>query len=264
MSHTTYRIGQIVPSSNTTMEIEIPAMLRARESIRNERFTFHSSRMRMRRVTPEELEAMNREGQRCAAELADARVDLISTACLVAIMASGPGAHRETERVLTEVARENLCDAHVMTSAGALIEGLTTLGAKKISLMAPYVCSLTKLVIEYIEGEGIEVLDSISFEIPDNLEVGRRDPALLLDDVRRLKTANVDAVVLSACVQMQSLPSIQAAQDHLGIPVVSTAVCTVRRMLDHLGLEPVLPNAGALLSPDYLATSLSPSGLPIS
>ncbi|RYD91535.1 MAG: Asp/Glu racemase, partial [Sphingobacteriales bacterium] len=29
----TYRIGQIVPSSNVTMETEIPALLRARESI---------------------------------------------------------------------------------------------------------------------------------------------------------------------------------------------------------------------------------------
>ena len=42
----TYRIGQIVPSSNTTMETEIPAMLRAREAVAPERFTFHSSRMR--------------------------------------------------------------------------------------------------------------------------------------------------------------------------------------------------------------------------
>jgi hypothetical protein len=63
------RIGQIVPSSNTTMETEIPAMLRAREAIRPERFTFHSSRMRMHKVTKEELEAMNREGLRCAAEM---------------------------------------------------------------------------------------------------------------------------------------------------------------------------------------------------
>ena len=47
-----YRIGQIVPSSNTTMETEIPAMLRAREALYPERFTFHSSRMRMHRVTP--------------------------------------------------------------------------------------------------------------------------------------------------------------------------------------------------------------------
>ena len=41
----TYRIGQIVPSSNTTMETEIPAMLRAREQVLPERFSFHSSRM---------------------------------------------------------------------------------------------------------------------------------------------------------------------------------------------------------------------------
>ena len=34
-----YRIGQIVPSSNTTMETEIPAMLTARQAIRPERFT---------------------------------------------------------------------------------------------------------------------------------------------------------------------------------------------------------------------------------
>ena len=50
-----YRIGQIVPSSNTTMETEIPAMLRAREQVLPERFSFHSSRMRMQKVTKEEL-----------------------------------------------------------------------------------------------------------------------------------------------------------------------------------------------------------------
>ena len=94
---TLYRIGQIVPSSNTTMETEIPAMLRAREALHPERFTFHSSRMRMHKVTPEELANMNKEGLRCAAELADARVDVMSTACLVAIMAQGLGYHRQVE-----------------------------------------------------------------------------------------------------------------------------------------------------------------------
>jgi maleate isomerase len=54
-----YKIGQIVPSSNITMETEIPAIFRARETILPERFTFHSSRMRMKKVTKEELEAMD-------------------------------------------------------------------------------------------------------------------------------------------------------------------------------------------------------------
>jgi maleate isomerase len=245
---TLFRIGQIVPSSNTTMETEIPAMLRAREQHFSERFTFHSARMRMQRVSAEELAAMNREGLRCAAELADARVDLMSTACLVAIMAQGLGYHRQVEEDFRRVVAENGARSKVMTSAGALVHGLKRLGAKKVSLIAPYMKPLTEKVVGYIENEGIEVLDRISFEIPDNLEVGRRDPMHLLEDVKRLKTANADAVVLSACVQLQSLPAIQAAEKMLGIPVTSTSVCTVRNMLDLLELEPRIPSCGALLS----------------
>ena len=231
------------------METEIPAMLRAREAQRpGERFTFHSSRMRMHKVTKEELAAMNKESLRCAAELADAQVDVMSTACLVAIMAMGLGYHRQTERELTEVARANRCLAPVMTSAGALVEGLKTLGARRIALMAPYMKPLTDLVVQYIEHEGIEVVDAICFEIPDNLEVGRRDPLQLLDDVKRLDTRRADVIVASACVQMPSLPAVQRIQDATGIPTVSTAVCTVRRMLEHLDLAPVVPGAGALLA----------------
>src|SRR5208282_666789 len=97
MSKRSHRIGQIVPSSNITMETEIPAMLRARESVEPERFTFHSSRMRMKRVTKEELAAMDRDSVRCALELSDARVDVLLYACLVAIMSIGKGYHRESE-----------------------------------------------------------------------------------------------------------------------------------------------------------------------
>src|SRR5215475_1918966 len=98
----TYRIGQIVPSSNTTMETEIPAMLRARESIEPERFTFHSSRMRMKKVTREERAAMDADSDRCAAELSDARVGVIGYACLVAIMSMGEGYHRASQTRLQE------------------------------------------------------------------------------------------------------------------------------------------------------------------
>jgi maleate cis-trans isomerase len=67
----------------------------------------------------------------------------------------------------------------MMTSAGALIHGLQKMGAKKISLLAPYMKPLTDKVVAYIENEGIEVIDRICFEIPDNLEVGKREPMRL-------------------------------------------------------------------------------------
>src|SRR5215212_4648316 len=149
----TYRIGQIVPSSNVTMETEIPAILRAREAvIPGERFTFHSSRMRMKKVTREELAAMDADSDRCAAELSDARVDVIGYACLVAIMSMGRGYHRASQKRLQEVTQHEAGGCiPVVTSAGALVDSLHVLGAKRIAMVAPYVETLTCMVADYIE-----------------------------------------------------------------------------------------------------------------
>lgn len=245
------KIGQIVPSSNLTMEREIPAMLRARETILPDRFSFHSSRMRMKKVTKEELEAMDADSDRCALELSDAKVDVLGYACLVAIMSMGHGYHRVSQERLQMRTRENGGEAPVVTSAGALINGLNALGAKKVAVIAPYMKPLTRLVVDYIENEGVEVQDYLALEIPDNLEVGARDPLALLDIYPRLDTRGVDAVVLSACVQMPSLSAIQQAEDSLGVPVTSAAVCTTWEMLRKLDLKTRVPSCGALLSGDY-------------
>ena len=251
MRKSTYRIGQIVPSSNTTMETEIPAMLRGREATEPERFTFHSSRMRMKRVTKEELAAMDGDSDRCAIELSDARVDVLGYACLVAIMSMGRGYHRVSEQRLHGRTVENEGPAPVVTSAGALIHGLKAIGAKKIAVLAPYMKPLTALVVDYIEHEGVEVADCISLEIPDNLDVGARDPRAPIEISSKLDTANCDAVVLSACVQVPSLASIQPVEDRIGLPVLSAAGCTTFQMLQTLGLKTFALNAGALLSGRY-------------
>jgi len=154
MSKLTYRIGQIVPSSNTTMETEIPAMLRAREGIEHERFTFHSSRMRMKKVTKEELAAMDADSDRCALELSDARVDVLGYACLVAIMSMGRGYHRVSQARLHQRTVDNGGPAPVVTSAGALVDGLKALGAKKVSIIAPYMKPLTASFIDRAKRQG--------------------------------------------------------------------------------------------------------------
>ena len=248
---TSYRIGQIVPSSNTTMETELPAMFRAREAVAPERFTFHSSRMRMKNVTREELAAMDADSDRCAAELSDARVDVLGYACLVAIMSMGKGYHCQSERRLHEVTVREGGPAPVVTSAGALVQGLKTLKARKIAMIAPYMKPLTQLVAEYIEAEGIQVTDRIALEIPDNLEVGRRDPMALLEIYKDLNLEGIDALVLSSCVQMPSLAAIPLVEQATGLPVVSAAVCTTHQMLMKLGLSTHVPNAGTLLSGRY-------------
>jgi maleate isomerase len=246
-----YRIGQIVPSSNTTMETEIPAMLMARRSIRPERFTFHSSRMRMKKVVKEELAAMDAQSDRCAVELSDARVDVLGYACLVAIMAMGHGYHRLSESRLQALVKENGSDASVITSAGALIDALKVIGAHRIVVVAPYMKPLTELVVEYIRNEGYDVVDYRALEIADNLEVGRHDPQLLPAIVAQMDTSNVDAIVLSACVQMPSLAAVAQVEAMTGKPVITAAIATTYSMLKALKLEAVVPGAGTLLSGAY-------------
>lgn len=246
-----FRIGQIVPSSNVTMETEIPAIFRARETILPERFTFHSSRMRMKKVTKEELQAMDEMSLKCAIELSDAEVDVMGYACLVAIMSMGRGYHCVSEANLHAETIANGFPTPIVTSAGALINGLRTLGAKQISIITPYMRPLTDKVVDYIEHQGIKVKESIALEIADNLEVAAQDPMNLLEIYKTLDLTDVDVLVASACVQMPSLEAIDAIQKECGIPVTSAAVCTTYEMMKKLGIEPKSTIGGELLSGKY-------------
>lgn len=251
----THHIGMIVPSSNLTMETELPEILgRRREQHPEDRFVFHSSRMRMKHVTPEELAAMNAQTDRAALELADARPDVIASACLVAIMAQGAGYHCTAEDQMRAALESEGVDAPVISSAGALLRALTALGARKVVMVTPYMKSLTKLVADYVTDAGFEVLDTLSLEVSDNIAVAHLDPTDLTEHWKRLDPgalAEADVLVLSACVQMPSLPAIQAVEDAYGKPVLSAATATAWSMLSDLGLPTDAPDAGSLLSGRY-------------
>ena len=249
----TYRIGQIVPARTPRWKPRSrPCCWRARR-VRPERFTFHSSRMRMKKVVKEELAAMDAESDRCALELSDARVDVLGYACLVAIMAMGHGYHRVSQERLAQRTGDNGAAAPVVTSAGALIEALESdQGAKRIVVVAPYMKPLTELVVDYIRHEGFEVLDYRALEIPDNLEVGRHDPARLPGIVaqmdtsgrRRHRAVGLRADALAGRGRAESKPMT-------GKPVITAAIATTWCLLKELGLERVVPGAGALLSGAY-------------
>lgn len=251
MAKNKFRIGQIVPSSNVTMETEIPAIFRGRESILPDRFTFHSSRMRMKKVTKEELEAMDAESLKCALELSDAQVDVMGYACLVAIMSMGRGYHCVSEVNLHQQTAINDFPTPIVTSAGALVNGLKVMGAKTISVITPYMRPLTDLVVDYLEDQGFTVKESIALEIPDNLEVAAQDPMNLMEIHKRLDLSGVDVLVASACVQMPSLEAIDALEKETGIPVTSAAVCTTYEMMKKIGIEAKSNIGGSLLSGKY-------------
>lgn len=246
-----HRIGLVVPSSNVTVETEMPALLQRH---RDATFSFHSTRMRMHTVSPEELRAMNAQRERCVDEVGDAGVDAILYACLVALMAQGHtdgvGEHARTESAVEDqLARRDLAP-QVTSSAGALVHALRSTGARRVALVMPYLRPVAELVVAYLEAEGITVTDWRTLEVGDNAQVGCIAGGRVLDAARSLDRTGADAVVLSACVQMPSLPLVQAAEDELGLPVLSAATAGAFTLLERLGLPVDLPGAGRLLARD--------------
>jgi maleate isomerase len=241
----TRRVGLIVPSSNTTMETELPELFRRRD----ETFTWHSARARMAHVTPEELDRMVRASDVAAQSLADAPVEVIAYACLVAVMARGPGAHRDVQAQLEAALAGSPRQPPVVTSAGALVDGLRAIGARRIAMITPYMRPLAELVADYVRAEGIEVADLVALEVSDNVAVGCIAPDVLIEHARQVTSGGgLDALVLSACVQMPSLAVVKLVEDEVGIPVVTAATATARAILLALDLPPRVPDAGRMLA----------------
>jgi maleate isomerase len=244
----TKRVGLIVPSSNTTIETEVPEMLR-RASLPVD-VTFHSSRAVLHNVDAESLDRMVRDGDRCVQELADARVDVIAYACLVALMARGNRAHEAVEAQLAQGDVDHGHALPVVSSAGALIRSLQMRGIERVAIMTPYMPPLTKAVADYIEDYDIEVVDSLSLSVSDNVEVGRLPTDQLAGHAERLDLSRAQMLIASACVQMPSLAALPTLEAQLGLPVMSAATATAAELLDALNLPRHVPDAGVLLRPE--------------
>jgi maleate isomerase len=246
------RVGLVVPSSNVTVETELPDILRRHPDAS---FSFHSSRMRMRSVSIEHLSAMNAQRERCVLELGDAGLDVLLYACLVAIMAAGPGEHRRVESLIAEQLAAGGAATKVRSSAGALVEALRALGAGRVALVTPYTRPLAEKVVTYLEVEGFEVRGWRALGVEDNREVGRIPSRHVVDAARSLDLSSVDALVLSACVQMPSLGLVEAVEQEMGLPVLSAATAGAYSLLRATGQPVTVPGAGSLLRADDVAAA---------
>lgn len=245
---TQHRVGLIVPSSNVTVETELPAILRGQPGAD---FSFHSSRMRMTSVTPAGLAAMNVQRERCVMEVADAAPDVLLYACLVALMAGELGEHHRVESLVAEQLATGRSTAIVRSSAGALIEALSALAARRIALVTPYMAPLARKVVDYIEHEGVNVADYRALEVEDNYEVGCIPGERVIEAARGLDLTGVDVLVISACVQMPSLSLIHDAELEFGVPVISAATAGAFSVLRASNVAPGITGAGTLLEAEH-------------
>ncbi len=234
MTKDSYRIGLLVPSSNTTVEPEFYRALPAN-------VTLHVARLFLTDITPEAILRILEDLETASRLLATADVDVIVMGATAPSFLKGAGYDREvTDRI------EKATGKPATTTSTALLRALRFLDAKRIVLGSAYTDKVNAIAQAFLEANGFQVVAARGLGMVDNLAVGRLGPDSAYELARGVGSADADAVAL-ACTNWRSMDVIERLERELGKPVVSTTQVSVWDALRLVGYRGEIPGYGRLL-----------------
>ena len=138
---TPVRVGLLVPSSNTVMEVDFHRRLPA------SRFTVHTGRMYLEETTPEAESAMlDHHVMPAARDLGTARPDLVVFGCTSAGALRGNEADAELCKRIADA-----IGTTVVSTIRSVLEALERRGARRVGVVTPYVEALNQKIKSSIE-----------------------------------------------------------------------------------------------------------------
>ncbi|WP_446751716.1 maleate cis-trans isomerase family protein [Vulcanisaeta sp. JCM 16161] len=225
---TWFKIGVIIPSSNTTVEREL------NRAIREPEVTIHSSRIMLREVTLKGLEEMERETERAAMELSTINPDIIAYACTTGSLFKGPNHHIEIKGRI-----ERLTRVRAVATAGAVVDALKRLGANRVLVVTPYIDELNVKEREFLEAHGFKVVDIRGLGIVDNTVIGSLDPRTAYEAAIKAYnqfSSDFDALFIS-CTNWRTFEVIGVIERQINKPVISSNSATLWSILKELGIR---------------------------
>ncbi|MBM3356486.1 MAG: maleate cis-trans isomerase [Betaproteobacteria bacterium] len=227
------RIGLLVPSSNTTVEVEFYRALPPG-------VTLHTARLYLTQITPEAILGMVRDMEAQARLLASADVDVIVLGATAPSFLKGLGYDRELIGRL-----EAASGKRATTTSTALIEAIRHFGARRVALGSAYDEKVNAIARSFIEASGVTVLDAQGLGYVDNLKVGRLAADTAYELARKVDRPDADAIVL-ACTNWRTMDVLDRIERDTGKPVVSTTQASVWAALRMIG-APDVTGYGRLL-----------------
>ncbi len=228
------RLGIIVPSSNTTMEMEF-------NKIKPKNASIHAARMKLRKVTAKSLMEMEAEAEKEAMKLADAKVDVIAYGCTTGSLVKGANHATKIEEIIMKAT-----GLPAVATANSVIRALKELNAAKIAVATPYIKELNQLEKTFLQANGFKVTKIIGLEIEDNTEIGKLQPQAAYELALKANTPEAEAIFIS-CTNFRTIEIIEKLERELGKPVISSNIATLWDMLRKIKYKGKIQGYGKLL-----------------
>ena len=229
------RLGLIVPSSNTTMEMELHSAL-------PEGVSLHTARVPLKNVTEDELVKMNAMAIESAKLLRDAGVELILYGCTSGSFIGGKDYEKEIEANIEEEV-----NVPVVSTSTAIVEALKILDAHSILVITPYTDEINQREREFIEANDFEVLDIRGLGIEDNTQIGKLEPYEAYRLAKATFVEEADAIFIS-CTNLRTFEIIEPLEEDLGIPVVTSNQASLWLALRQMDVMERIPWLGKLFT----------------
>jgi maleate isomerase len=135
----------------------------------------------------------------------------------------------------------------VVTPTAAAGRALTALGARRISLLTPYLVETTLPVVACFEAAGFEIVRTLCLGLPDDRMMARVDKATIRRAAREADHPEAEAVFIS-CTALPALEAAHAIEADLGKPVVTSNLASIRELRTLAGLREPVAGYGRVLN----------------
>lgn len=234
-----FRIGLIVPSSNTVVEPDF-----ARNLPRGA--TLHTARMFLSETTEAAERVMiTQYVPQAVRDLASLYPDVVAFACTSggAVL----GADGEA-RLIENISRET--GARVVSTNEAVKSRLERYQPERVAVITPYVDELNQRIRAGLEGRGLNLVHCSGLGITENYTLAGVPPAGILAYAQeQLADVRFDLLFVS-CTNFRGVEARPLLMERFGVPVVTSNQATIEATLEALGLAPPagseLAGAGSL------------------
>jgi maleate isomerase len=220
-----FKLGLLIPSSNTVMEPDFHRRLSARCAI-------STDRIYLEQVTREAEEFMLKEELPRALRLIKTTdPHVIVFGCTSAGSLGGLDHDASVARMI-----EQQTATQAVTVIGSLVEQLRAIQPQNVAVFTPYDEDLTWSVAQCVVEAGYTLVKAAGMGIVSNRDIGRVTPTEIVDFVAlQMHGVNADCLVLS-CTNWQAIDAIDLVKAHFRLPVISSNQATleaVRKLLSN-------------------------------
>jgi len=226
------KLGILVPSSNVTMEYELPMM--APPGI-----SFHFARIPQTEDTEEQLEAMVNYVPEKSKLLAHARVDAIAFGCTSGSFIKGISYDKNVVEAI-----KASTGILATTTSTAVVNALKAMGLKKLSVGAPYSDSIMQKLRNFLQQNGFEIVKIKGL----NMICGEGDLPLdaTYNLVREVDHPDADGIFIS-CTDFKTVELLEILENDFGKKVITSNQATMWKLLRLAGMKTSICGFGSLL-----------------